>query len=665
MSADPNAMKKLKISLGIIIALFAFVLYSQSILFDFAMDDFTVIKDNNLVNKGIASIPTILKTDYWYGYNINSRGPIYRPTSLVLFAIIWQFAPNNPHIYHLINVLLYSISCLILFLVLCKLFSEKTGTNITMNLLFPFVCSILYTAHPIHTEVVANIKSLDEIFCFLFGISAILLFINYVVSKSYYAFTIAGICYFLSLISKETGVSFLIIIPSTLFVFTKMDNKEKWVIAVLLVVETSLYFLIRHQVLAGLDTTSCNIPINNSLLAAPDFITQKATAFYVLLKYILLLIFPNSLTTQYGYIQIPIMRISDLPAIAGIVLYFALGIYSIIYINKKNIIAFSILFYLITLAPVANIFLMISTTMAERFMYIPSLGFCMVITAILIKYSSNNIAVKGIESLKQFVIVYSKTLIILFCIIALYSFKTIERSMDWKDTTSIFSQDVKVSDNSAIAHYVYGRIILYEKYPKEQNISKKQAILDESINEFNRAISIYDAYDDPYWELGRAYNLKKDYINAIKIYEKGFQHFQNPPAKSYNELGYLYLKNNQFKEAITILDSAIKYDASNARNYYNKGAAIAGMGNNKDAVPMFLKSIELDPKSEDVYKNLGLIYGKLNDNSNALKYLNKAIEMDSADFNAVYYLGMIYHNIGDTAKANQCLAKVNRIKGIK
>ena len=160
-SISKKFQRRMKIYLGILIAVFAFILYSGSIGHDFTLDDSSVVQENSVTKQGLSAIPTILKTDYWYGSGHNiSRGPIYRPTSLIVYAIVWQFSPGDPHAYHLINVLFYAFSCLLLFLVLCKFFEDQ-------NLLFPFICALLYTAHPIHTEVVNNIKSLDEILCFL------------------------------------------------------------------------------------------------------------------------------------------------------------------------------------------------------------------------------------------------------------------------------------------------------------------------------------------------------------------------------------------------------------------------------------------------------------------------------------------------------------------
>src|ERR1039458_738598 len=90
----------LKPLLGIIIAAFAFILYAQSISFDYVLDDVTVTKENKVVKKGFGGIPEIMSKDYWYGYNDNLRVPEYRPTSLFLLAVEWQFFPDNPHFSH-------------------------------------------------------------------------------------------------------------------------------------------------------------------------------------------------------------------------------------------------------------------------------------------------------------------------------------------------------------------------------------------------------------------------------------------------------------------------------------------------------------------------------------------------------------------------------------
>jgi hypothetical protein len=435
----PVISKDLRIPLGIMIAVFAFILYAQSIGHNYTLDDHTVIDENTNTKMGFSGIPTILKTDYWYGATHNEpRGPIYRPASLIVFAIVWEFSPNDPHVYHFINVLFYAITCLLLFLVLCKLFKPR-------NFLFPFVCALLYTAHPIHTEVVNSIKSLDEILCLLFGLTAIWFQLKWLSSRSIWSFILMGISFFLALISKETGITFLLIIPLVVFFFTDTPLKKIGTTFLLLVVITGLWLLIRSVVFKDLppNTGAADSVLNNTLNAAPDNASKYATIFYVLLRYIVLLIFPHPLSYDYNFAQIKIQTFSDPAAMIGVILYFGLGIYALIKFRKKSIVAFGILFYLITLAPVSNLFFLGGATMAERFMYIPSLGFCIVLAHFLIRLTKTESVKSGFKNLSGFFALNKRLFFFVFVIGLLYSFKTISRSKDWKDNLTIFSHDVK------------------------------------------------------------------------------------------------------------------------------------------------------------------------------------------------------------------------------
>ena len=92
---DTNNLSKIRNALGIIIAAFAFILYAQSISFNYALDDTAVIKENKIVHQGISGIPELLKKSYWYGFT-HVDDPIYRPLSMVFFAVEWQLFPDSP-----------------------------------------------------------------------------------------------------------------------------------------------------------------------------------------------------------------------------------------------------------------------------------------------------------------------------------------------------------------------------------------------------------------------------------------------------------------------------------------------------------------------------------------------------------------------------------------
>ena len=653
ITSNPASLKKLKLTLGIVIAVIAFALYVPSVSFKYTLDDPTVLKENFLVKKGFGGIAEILRTDYWFGTNI--RIPEYRPAPLVIYAVVWQFFPDNPAVFHLINVLLFSITCYLLFLLLARLLEKQ-------NLLFPFICTLLYAAHPIHTEVVNSIKSLDEILCFLFAILSVLFVWDYSKSNSMPKLLIGAVCFFFSLLSKETGIAYLIITPLMLYVFTKNTLKQIAIPAAAMVLMTGLFFFIRYKVLDGVPVHGFNSPLNNSLTTAPDFISQKATAFYVLLKYLLLLLLPHPLSFDYSYNQIPILKITDPLALISLLIYIGIGIYAFIRIIHRDIIAFGILFFLLTLAPVSNIFLIIGSPMAERFMYMPSLGFCMAITYLLLKVSKTELVKSKFNTLTQMVSVNTAVFVAVFLLTGLYALKTYARSQNWKDNITLFTNDVEVVSNSAKAHLSLGCAYLIDLYPIEKDKGKKMMYVEKEIEEFKKAIAIYPNYQDAYMNLGAAYTDKEDYQNAIKSYEMVMKLSPIPVPKVYIGLSSIYLSLNQNEKALAYADSALKYPNTTSDPYNNRACALENLGKYTEAIPDFQKALEINPKSALINRNTGGNYGNLNQFQKAIEYLQKSYQYNPDDYKTVHYLGITYRSLGDSLNANKYLDQATKMK---
>src|SRR4026208_1176155 len=94
--ADPVARIRIRRQLCMVIALFSFLLYAQSISFEYTYDDSAVIKENKIIKEGFKAIPDLVSSDYWYGFTGNKQGAIYRPASLIMFAVECQLFPDNP-----------------------------------------------------------------------------------------------------------------------------------------------------------------------------------------------------------------------------------------------------------------------------------------------------------------------------------------------------------------------------------------------------------------------------------------------------------------------------------------------------------------------------------------------------------------------------------------
>ena len=148
----------------------AFGFYFNSLYNQYALDDGVVIKHNQYVQQGFSGIPKILTSDSYQSlYNEMHSGQMlsggrYRPLSEVLFAVEHQFFGDDPFVGHLLNVI-YFLCCvffLLYFLSKCFFIHVPGGSDMA------FLAALLFVIHPIHTEVVANIKSSDELLSLLF-----------------------------------------------------------------------------------------------------------------------------------------------------------------------------------------------------------------------------------------------------------------------------------------------------------------------------------------------------------------------------------------------------------------------------------------------------------------------------------------------------------------
>ena len=157
------------------------ILYGNTLPHDYVLDDALVIGDNEITKKGFSGIWDQLCNDQFVGFYGEKKalvsGSRYRPLSMIVFNIQYGFFCENAFIGHLTNVLFYVLNGFLLYLVLSRLFSKYNFKQQWIS--FPLLASLLWFFHPIHTEVVANIKGLDEMMAFSFELTTLLIFLHY------------------------------------------------------------------------------------------------------------------------------------------------------------------------------------------------------------------------------------------------------------------------------------------------------------------------------------------------------------------------------------------------------------------------------------------------------------------------------------------------------
>ena len=351
---------------------FAFILYGNTLKHDFTLDDLPQIVNHKYVQQGWAGISKLATQDYWAASGI-SLG-YYRPLSHISFAVENALHGNNPTIMHLVNILLYGLTGMVVFLLLSNLFRKMP--------LFVLLATLIFMAHPVHTEVVANIKSRDEILSFLNGTLALLLVFDYSKSKNWISLALAVIFFFLSLLSKETAMTTLAIIPFMLFFFTPKKGGYIARITLLFVTVSVGFLLLKH---AMLGTLSGNPPVDINNYPYRDISLRIPTTLYIFGFYLWRLIFPFRLLYDYSYNQIPQVSWANPLVWVSLFIVAILIALAIKNLKRKNIISFSIIYFGISMTPGIAFVLLRGGIMAERFLYAPVLGISIIVTYLIFK----------------------------------------------------------------------------------------------------------------------------------------------------------------------------------------------------------------------------------------------------------------------------------------
>jgi len=600
-----------------LLVLLAVGLYLNTLFHQYAFDDSIVITGNAFTKEGFAGIWDLMTRDFFegiYGKNgMNLTGGRYRPLSLVMFAIEYQFFGLNPLVGHAINILLYGLTALLMFHTL-KLWFEKWegGTVIA------FVATLLFAIHPIHTEVVANIKSRDEILALLLVLGAFYALYQILKDQDRTKWMALGtLSFFAAMLSKETAFTYIALIPLALFVIRKLSWSA--------VIKHSLPFWGVALAYIALRTAMVGLPgggvENPDIMENPFYGVETAeklgTIGVVLLRYFTLLLVPYPLTSDYSREHISLVGMGDPMALLGWGLYLAMGIYAAIRIWKRDVVALAILMYLAPLSLVCNLFFNIGAPMGERFLYFSSFGFALAVAFLLVKYGK----IKSIKGLTK----NTAVLAAIALLVLVFSFLTFNRNPDWYNNATLFAKDVKTSKNSAKMQYYYANSILKKYLAIQQPTPQDKALLEEAKAAFMRSYEIYNRFTHATYNLGLVNVHLRNAQEALKWLNYTLEIEPNH-GKAREQLVRVFGELlNQPQKAMEHLQFLLKtVEGQNAANYQHLGILQAMQGNYQAAEKAFLKSISMAPNEAKYYFNLAGMYEQMGQPQKAQQYRQKA-----------------------------------------
>lgn len=505
----------------------AFLFYGNSIKNGYSMDDELVTttdrQPNELSESGYKGLKKIFTSHSFIDGKQNYE---YRPISIYTFALEWslfgpkeneKFLPDGkpnigkrPHISHFINVLLYGLVGFVLFQMLSIIFQNQSS-------LISAAIVILFMIHPIHSEVVNNIKNRDEMLSLLFALLAAIHAFKWIDFKKMNYAIYMLIFILLSLLSKKSNLPFLIMIPMMIYFFRDTHWKSILILfGALLIVKIG--FNIEKNMFLSLNQSTVDrfFGYHENPLFTLGFWERIPMYFYSNLFYLQKLFFPYPLSFYYGYNAIPLVGFSDWQFFVSVTVFFSLLAFSIIGIRKKTILSFSILYFFLAIGGASNLLSPIPGIVAERLAFSASVGFCIGLV-FLIKYFYPS-PFQEKSSL-------SKTFILPVIIVSIPCFLfAINRNSIWNSKKELYLNDVTHTSESAKVNSLLASEYQLEAMSLQRTNNYKFDVLMEKVDSailfYDRSLDIYFEYESNLNNKGVMYYMfKYDYIKALNLFK--------------------------------------------------------------------------------------------------------------------------------------------------
>ena len=331
-------------------------------------DDRTLLDNSWLVHE--AGPVSVFQHDYWFGTK-HAESNLYRPLTVLSLAWNTRATPSKEGIRGG-NVALHALATVVLWWVLCLLFTKKTGTVPLERGQSPaaWIGAAVFAVHPLGSEAVLWAVGRAEILAAIFGMVAFVLFVRRSIALSVAAF-FAALCF------KESAAGWLVIGAAWVALRPKEERepaKRVAVGAVCYLAALGVFAALRASVVSSGDTAP---PFVDNPLAAADPATRAVDAVLLFGRYVGKMLWPQSLSVEYGFDQIPVVTMLPWGAIAALAIVGGVGV-AVVMLHRKGYTAaaFLVAFVPCAFAVTGNLVFPIGTIFAERLAYLPLAGFC-------------------------------------------------------------------------------------------------------------------------------------------------------------------------------------------------------------------------------------------------------------------------------------------------
>lgn len=591
-------MKK-SLLFGILLSLLVFIIFSPNIFSEFTNWD----DDGHLLsNLQIRS----LDPQNIFKIFTSTVNHIYIPLTTISYAIEYHFFQYTPWVYHLNNVLLHVCVC-----ALVMMFIQKLGFSARVA----FFSALLFGIHPMRVESVAWITERKDVLYSVFYMLSLIRYVEYVKENSTKKYVFSFIFGLLSMLAKPMALSLPLVMGLCDWFLGREKSKK-------MIVDKIPFFLMVGTVAFVSYVSHARIP--QSAIAEGSWLWLWSSIFYVYKFFI-----PFHLTPLY---PIPEGLTQIILAYAG-----ALAVFSSLIIFRKNkLFIFAYLFYFSSLFFIFRYDIGSDTHfVADRFMYLPSLGFCLGVGFLFDQ---------GLQSKNKILI-----MIVGILLLGGLSIYTFVLSGIWKNSETLWTHIIKYNPKVALAYTNRG--VYYQG--KEE--------FDLALKDFDRALEIDANHYQTLIDRGVIYFDRKEYASALEDFHKALT--INPKAfRAYNNRGLVFKNQKKFSEALLDFNRAIEL-RPDYMVYKNRGEVFSQIEQYDKALQDYKESIRLNPEFGMAYMRRGDVFMLLKRPQEALRDYSKGIELDPTVAEAYNNRGSAYCQLFrfDEALAdyNQAIALVS------
>ena len=653
------------------------------------------------------NLSLILTKGYWY--NRPETG-LYRPLTTFSFLLNYVAFGNGPQpaSYHWVNLALHEINVLLVYALGLLVFGRRGPS---------FALAALWGLHPLHTEAVTNVVGRADLLAGFGVLAGVLCFAAYLRSagrrKFWWLVGLAG-AQAIGIFSKESAA----VLPGVLLLYDWMfGGAGSWRRRALPYGVTLLPLALYLWLRSGLGIHLLPGPIDNPIVGA-GWVAGRLTAFKVVGKFVWLFLWPARLSADYSYRAIPVLDWHEMGWDDGLALLTAAGLIAVTWFAvftkpTAKWLRFFILLYWVAYLPTSNLPILIGSIMAERFLYLPSIGLAGLGVTAAVRWGRAESHLPGLAW-------WGVTAAICLA----FAMRTYSRNADWLDERSLWASAVAVSPESARAHNNLGTALpLPDRLPDaiaefqtalrirpddaeaHNNLGSALAHvpgrLSDAIAELQAAVRISPDYAAAHYNLGLALletpgrlpDALTELQAALRLRPNdaetrnglGLALLEMPDrlpaavsefqaavairpayAEAHNNLGRAYMREaGRLSEAVAQFEAAVQSRPDYAEAHYNLGNALLHVpGRQEDAAAQYEDALRLDPDVPEGHYNLANVLLKIPGRTpDAIAELEQALHLNPDFAEAHYNLAMVLRRIpGREAEASSELTTALRIK---